>query len=72
VEFELRFLPTRGLVHRYHTESQALAFVRDIVRVAGHDRARQFSLDVLGAGGDTRTIAEGDALVERALADQSL
>jgi hypothetical protein len=44
VMFELRRLDTGGLVHRYETEGAALAFVRDVVRVGGHERAACFAL----------------------------
>jgi hypothetical protein len=69
--FELRRLDTGGLVHRYDSESAALAFVRDVVRVAGHQQAACFSLDEQDAEGRQHTVAEGADLVGRALKDQA-
>jgi len=69
--FDLRRLDTGGLVHRYPTEGAALAFIRDVVRVAGHERAASFALDEQDADGTTHTVAEGAELVRRAVQDRA-
>ena len=69
--FELRRLDTGSLVHRYATEADALAFVRDVVRIGGHEQAACFGLDQHDSGGQTSTVAEGAALVRRALEDRA-
>jgi hypothetical protein len=68
--FELRRLDTGGLVHRYESEGAALAFVRDVVRVVGHEQAACFALhqDVQGR---EQMIAERADLVRRALQDRA-
>jgi hypothetical protein len=71
VVFELRRLDTGGLVHRYDSEGAALAFVRDVVRVAGHQQAACFALDEQDSRGQTHAIAEGTDLVRRALQDRA-
>jgi hypothetical protein len=71
VEFDLRRLDTGTLVRQYASESAALAFVRDVVRIAGHDQAATFALDERDAEGNTRTMAEGADLVRRALEDRA-
>jgi hypothetical protein len=71
VPFELRRLDSGGLVHRYDTESAALAFVRDVVRIGGHDQAACFALDEQDAQGSETRIAEGVDLVWRALQDRA-
>jgi ATP-dependent 26S proteasome regulatory subunit len=71
VVFELRRLDTGGLVHRYSTEGAALAFVRDVVRVAGHERAACLVLDEQDPQGNTRTVADGSDLVWRAVQDRA-
>jgi hypothetical protein len=70
--FDLRRLETGGLVHRYATESAALAFIRDVVRIEGREQAACFVLEEQDAGGSTRAIAEGADLVRRALEDRAL
>jgi hypothetical protein len=72
VVFELRRLDTGGLVYRYSTEGAALAFVRDVVRIGGHDQAACFALDEADAVGKTERIAEGPELVRRAVQDKAL
>jgi hypothetical protein len=67
VLFELRRLDTGDLVHRYPTEAAALAFVRDVIRIGGHDQAAIFALDACNPDGQVRRVAEGVALVQRAL-----
>jgi hypothetical protein len=71
VVFELRRLETGRLVHRYETESAALAFVRDVVRVAGHEQAACFALVEQESEALERQIAEGSDLVWRALRDRA-
>ena len=68
--FELRRLEA-GLVHVYATEAAALAFVRDVVRIGGRDQAACFSLDERDERGQTRRLADGAALVRRALEDRA-
>jgi len=69
--FALRRLDTGGLVHRYDNESGALAFVRDVVRVSGHQQAQGFALDEQDPEGREHRIAEGAELVSRALQDRA-
>ena len=69
--FELRRLDTGGIVHRYESEGAALAFVRDVVRVAGHQQAACFALDERDRQGDEHRLAEGADLVTRALEDRA-
>ena len=69
--FELRRLDTGGVVHQYETEGAALAFIRDVVRVAGHERASSFVLYEEDSEGREQPIAEGADLVWRALQDRS-
>jgi hypothetical protein len=69
--FALRRRDTGGLVHRYATERAALAFVRDVVRVAGRERAAGFALEEQDEQGQTRPVAEGMVLVRRALEDRA-
>ena len=73
VVFELRRLDTGALVHRYDTEGAALGFVRDVVRVAGHQQAASFALYEFELDSEDREqpVAEGADLVWRALQDRS-
>jgi hypothetical protein len=71
VVLELRRLDTGGVVHRYETEGAALAFLRDVVRVAGHDQAASFGLYGQDSEGREHAIAEGADLVWRALQDRA-
>ncbi|MDQ6673992.1 MAG: hypothetical protein M3069_25150 [Chloroflexota bacterium] len=71
VVFELRRLDTGGLVHRYATQSSALTFVSDVVRVGGRKQAVGFVLNELDEQGQTCTLADGMALVRRALEDRA-
>jgi len=73
VVFDLRRLDGGGLVHRYPTEGAALAFVRDVVRIAGHEQAACFLLEEQDedAEGKAHTIAQGADLVRRALEDRA-
>lgn len=70
VVFALRRLDTGGLVHRYDSESAALAFIRDVVRVSGHLQAQGFALHEQDPHGREHRIAEGADLVVRALQDR--
>lgn len=67
--FELRRLDTGGLVHRYEDEGHALAFVRDVVRVGGHEQAALFALYEQDSDDREHPIAQGADLVWRALQD---
>ena len=69
--FDLRRLETGGLVYRYETEGAALAFIRDVVRIGGHERAASFALEEQDAEGNTHTIAKGADLVRRAVQDRA-
>ena len=73
VVFDLRRLDGGGLVHRYPTEGAALAFVRDVVRIAGHEQAACFLLEEQDedAEGKAHTITQGADLVRRALEDRA-
>jgi hypothetical protein len=69
--FDLRRLDTGGLVRRYVTEAAALAFIRDVVRIGGHEQAACFVLDEQEIDGKTQRIAHGAELVARALQDRA-
>jgi hypothetical protein len=69
--FELRHLDSGTLVHRYISEGAALAFLRDVIRIGGRDRAAAFTLVECDEEGDKRTVASGAALVQRALEDRA-
>ena len=69
-EFELR-LTTGGLVHAYASEGAALAFVRDVVVFAGREAGAQFQLVRVDASARTTVVAEGEALVRRAVEDRA-
>ncbi len=69
--FQLRRLDTGGLVHQYDTDGEALAFVRDVTRVAGHEQAACFVLYEQDSQGREQPIAEGADLVWRALQDRA-
>ena len=71
VVFELRRLDTGSRVHRYDLEGAALAFVRDVVRVAGHEQAASFALYEQDSEGREHPIAQGADLVRRALQDRA-
>ncbi|MCA1645259.1 MAG: hypothetical protein LC797_07235 [Chloroflexi bacterium] len=59
------------LVHRYPTEGAALAFVRDVVRVVGRDRAATFTLARCEENAEPLVLASGADLVQRALEDRA-
>ena len=69
--FELRRRGTGRLIHVYATEGAALAFVRDVIFIGGRDQAACFALEVRDELGQTCTLAEGLALVQRALEDRT-
>ena len=69
--YALRYLDSAALVRNYEKESAALAFLRDIVRLGSREAASRFVLSQEDEHGNTRVVAEGEALVRRALADQS-
>jgi hypothetical protein len=71
VVFDLRRRDTGGLVHQYASEAAALAFIRDVVRIGGHEQAACFLLDEQDTQGKTQRIAEGAELVRRALQDRA-
>jgi hypothetical protein len=71
VVFELRRRETGSLVRAYATEGAALAFVRDVARIGGREQAAGFALDERDERGQTRRLAEGVALVQRALEDRA-
>jgi hypothetical protein len=67
---QLRHLGTGAVIRSYETEDPALAFVRDVVRFGSRQEAAQFALVRVAEQGHASTIAEGEALVKRALEDQ--
>ena len=69
--FQLRHLATGELIWVYDQESAALAFIRDVVRFGSHQHATQFTLCAGDERGDVYLVAEGDALVTRALEDRA-
>lgn len=71
VVFELRRRDTGTLVHQYAMEGAALAFVRDVVRIGGREQAACFALDERDERGQTRRLADGVALVQRAVEDRA-
>jgi hypothetical protein len=71
VVFVLRRRDTGSLVRHYASEGAALAFVRDVIRVGGREQAAGFVLDQQDERGQTYTLAEGMALVQRALEDRA-
>jgi hypothetical protein len=71
VVFELRRRDTGRLVHAYASEGAALAFVRDVILIGGRNQAACFALEARDEQGQTRRLAEGRALVQRALEDRA-
>jgi hypothetical protein len=71
VPYRLHRLDTGALVRIYDRESDALAFVRDVVRLGSRHAASGFALAHEDEQGSVRTIAEGEALVRHALQDQA-
>jgi hypothetical protein len=60
------------LIRAYAHEGAALGFVRDVIRLRGHQDAAQFELRTLHPGAQTIVLAEGEQLVKRALEDRVL
>jgi len=71
VPFQLRHVDTGAVVRTYEKESAALAFLRDVVRLGSREAASRFALTHEDEHGAARTVAEGQALVTRALDDQA-
>jgi hypothetical protein len=69
--YHLRYLRTGNLIRSYDTESAALGFVRDVVRLASSQSAAQLALDYEDEQGLTSRVAEGGLLVTRALEDRA-
>jgi hypothetical protein len=69
--FDLRRLETGDLIHRYATEGAALPFVRDVVRIGGHEQAARFALEEQDPEGNTHAVDGGADLVRRALQDRA-
>ncbi len=69
--YRLQYRDTGALVHAYPTEGEALAFLRDVVRFGGRERAGQFALVEETAAGEPTVLAEGEDLVLRALQDRA-
>jgi hypothetical protein len=70
--FELWNTRTRNLVASFADETAALSFVRDALRDHGVDYVARLALAREGEDGRSETVASGQALVERALNEQSL
>jgi hypothetical protein len=62
---------TANYVATYRTESEALADVRDAVDRLGRGHVADWALAGKSEAGEVTAIAEGDALIERALAAKS-
>jgi hypothetical protein len=71
VAYQLRHLDTGALVRTYDKEGAALAFMRDVIRLGSRGAASRFALTYEDEHGDVRAIAEGDALITRALEDRA-
>ena len=67
MHYELWHVPSGTLVNTYTTESAAFAPVLRVLREQGRAAAEEFALASEDARGRTRRIADGAALVERAL-----
>jgi hypothetical protein len=67
---QLRHLRTGAVIRSYETEGPALAFIRDVVRFGSRQEAAQFALVLVAEQGHTSTVAEGEALLKRALEDR--
>lgn len=70
--FQLHRSDTGALVHRYPTEGAALAFIREVIRIGGHNHAACFALDERESEGKLQRVAEGVELIRRALQDLAL
>jgi hypothetical protein len=71
VPYQLRHLDTGAVVRNYEKEGAALAFLRDVIRVGSRDAGSRFVLLHEDEHGGIRTIAQGEALMRRALEDQA-
>ncbi len=71
VSYQLRHLDTGTLVRTYDKEGAALAFMRDVIRLGGRDAASRFALTYADEHGNAHAIAEGEALMRRALEDRA-
>jgi hypothetical protein len=71
VPFQLRHLDTGAIVRTYEKEGAALAFLRDVVRLGSRGAASHFALTHEDEHGIVRTVAQGEALVRRALEDRA-
>lgn len=64
--FELWSAASGNLLADFATESEALAFVREAAEAEGREYAAGFVLAHENSRGQTRTVAEGEALLRRA------
>jgi hypothetical protein len=64
-------LETANYVATYRAESEALADVRDAVERFGRGYVGDWALAGKSEAGEVTAIAEGDALIERAMAARS-
>jgi len=71
VPYQLRHLDTGAVVRTYENEGAALAFLRDVIRLGSREAASRFALTRQDEHGAERTIADGAALMRRALEDQA-
>ena len=69
--YELWNTKTRNAIGDYRTEAEALAFVREVISRHGRSYADMLFLGCEDPQGRSRPIAQGQALVERALAAAS-
>jgi hypothetical protein len=71
VPYQLRHLDTGAVVRTYEKEGAALAFLRDVVRYGSRNAASRFLLTQDDEHGGASVIADGEALIRRALEDQA-
>jgi hypothetical protein len=69
--YELWDVETRNLVGDYRSRDDALRVVRSAFESYGRDAVRRLALSVEDNSGITSPIAEGDALIDLALGDNS-
>ncbi len=72
LQLQLAIAETGQVVRTYAREAAALAFIRDVVFLRGRQDAAQFTLRTIDVDNRIRTLAEGDALVQRAVEDRVL
>jgi len=72
VAFQLAETDTGKLIRTYTHEGPALGFIRDVVRLRGHEDAAQFQLRMVRSQTLPTIVAEGDRLVKQALEDRVL